>query len=395
MSIEGKRSETLLAHLGRDPWRFDGAVNTPVYRASTILSPGVAHWEDNERRRRKGSIHYGRAGTPTSFAFEDSVAALEGAAGAVSVSSGLAAIAFSILPFVDAGDHVLVADSVYWPCRKFCESQLKRLGVEVTYYDPLVGAGIAELIRPNSKLVYLESPGSLTFEVQDVPAIAAAAKAAGLILVADNTWATPLNFRPLEHGVDIVLHAATKYLVGHSDAMLGVICCSAEHEERVRETVRAYGVCAGPDDLFLGLRGLRTLAVRLARHQETGLALAAWLAGRPEVARVMHPGLPDDPGHALWRRDFDGASGLFGLVLSQPRSQEALAAMIDGLELFGIGASWGGFESLIITAKPERGRTATEWRVPGPTLRIHAGLEHPDDLIADLEAGFARLAAVA
>lgn len=391
MTRGDKRRDTLLSHLGRDPERFGGVVNTPVFRASTILSPDLEHWEDPKRHHRKGMAAYGRMGTPTTFALEESVAVLEGAEGAVAVSSGLAAIAFSILPFIEAGDHILVADSVYLPCRKFCDRQLRKLGVETTYYDPLIGGELRSLIRPNSKLVYLESPGSLTFEVQDVPAIAAVAKAAGLTVVTDNTWATPVNFRPLEHGVDVSLHAATKYIVGHSDAMLGVIAATAACEPLIRETVRGYGVCAGPDDLFLGLRGLRTLAVRLARHQETGLALAAWLAERPEVAGVMHPALPGDAGHALWQRDFDGASGLFGLVLAQPWPREALAAMIDGLELFGLGASWGGFESLLIPTHPEKSRSATEWQAPGPSLRIHAGLEDPDDLIADLEAGFARL----
>jgi cystathionine beta-lyase len=391
VSHEGRRIATRLSHLGRDPRRFDGAVNTPVYRASTILSPDLAHWENPERGRIRGTVTYGRAGTPTSYSFEDTVADLEGAAGAVSVSSGLAAIAFSILPFVDSGDHILMTDSVYWPARKFCDQQLRRMGVETTYYDPAIGEGVKDLIRPNTRLAYLESPGSLTFEVQDVPAIASVAKAAGLVTVADNSWATPLYFRPLEHGVDISLHAATKYIVGHSDAMLGIVAATAECEARIRDTARTYGVCAGTEELYLGLRGLRTLAVRLPRHQETGLKLAAWLSDRPEVDRVMHPALPGDPGHALWQRDFDGASGLFGFVLARDYPQPAVAAMLDGLELFGMGASWGGFESLIITARPERGRSATEWKTPGRTLRIAAGLEDPDDLIADLDAGFERL----
>ena len=395
MSARNRKTETLLSHVGRDPLRFDGAVNTPVYRASTILSPNLAHWEDPERGRRKGDISYGRSGTPTSYAFEETIATIEGAAGAVSVSSGLAAINFAILPFVESGDHILMTDSVYWPGRNFAQRALTRHGVETTFFDPLVGERIIELIRPNTKLVYLESPGSLTFEVQDVPAIAKAAKAAGLVVAIDNSWATPLNFRPLEHGVDISLHAATKYIVGHSDAMLGVIAATAECEPPIRQTVKTYGVCAGTEELYLGLRGLRSLPVRLARHQETGLKLASWLTERPEVERVLHPALPGDPGHDLWKRDFDGASGLFGLVLAGPVSQPALAAMIDGLELFGIGASWGGYESLIITAQPERSRSATDWVASGPTLRIAAGLEDADDLIADLEAGFARLAAAA
>ena len=395
MSLDDKKTETLLAHLGRDPQAYRGAVNTPVFRASTILTPDLATWEDGARRHRAGEVVYGRRGTPTSFSLEEAVARLEGGAGASALPSGLAAISCALLTFVEAGDHILVTDTAYYPTRAFCDDTLAKLGVETTYYDPLIGAEIASLIRPNTRLLYLESPGSLTFEVQDVPAMTRAAKAAGVAVVMDNTWATPLYFRPLEHGVDAVIHAGTKYIVGHSDAMLGLVVGTDQTAPAVRKTADRLGICAGPDDIFLGLRGLRTLAVRLARHQETGLKLARWLATRPEVARVMHPGLPDDPGHAIWRRDFTGACGLFGFVLAQPYPKEALAAFVDDLELFGIGASWGGFESLIITAAIARSRSATEWQAPGPCLRIHAGLEDPDDLIADLESGFARLNAAA
>ncbi len=336
---------------------------------------------------------YGRGGTATTFALEEAIARLDGGYGAIAVPTGLAAIVGTILAYVGQCDHILVSDSVYQPNRRFCQEHLTRMGVETTFYDPRIGAGIAGLIRPNTKLVFLESPGSHSFEVQDVPAIAAAARAVGAITVLDNSWATPLFFKPLTHGVDISVYAATKYIVGHADAMMGLIVTGEAQYRHVRRTIAMLGYAAAPDDVYLALRGLRTLSVRLARHQETGLVLARWFSRRPEVARVLHPGLPEDPGHSLWRRDFTGASGLFGVVF-KPCAEAALAAMIDGLQLFGIGASWGGFESLALPSDIAANRSATTWDEPGPTVRFHAGLEDPEDLIADLEAGFARLAAV-
>jgi cystathionine beta-lyase len=386
------RQDTLLTRLGRDPARHHGTVNPPVYHASTILFETLEELEAAIREKvDKGRGYYGRYGTPTSFGFEDAVATLEGGYGAITVGSGLGAITSTLLAFTAAGDHVLVTDSAYLPTRQSCDLLLRRFGVETTYYDPLIGAGIADLIRPNTRVVYLESPGSLTFEVQDVPAIAAAARAAGAVVVVDNTWATPLYFKPFAHGADVSIQAGTKYIVGHADAMLGLIVTTEEHFKRVRRTVVPLGHAPAADAVYLALRGLRTLSVRLARHQETGLRLARWLQGRPEVARVLHPALPDDPGHALWRRDFTGASGLFGVVLARPYPKRAVAAMCDGLALFGMGVSWGGYESLILPSHLEHARSATVWEAPGPLLRIHAGLEDPDDLIADLEAGFARL----
>ncbi len=383
-------ADTLLGHLGRDPKAFHGAVNTPVYHASTILFDSLDAYEDRHSYLEKDKVIYGRLGTPTSFALEDAVARLEGGHACVAVSSGLAAITSAILALVEAGDHILVSDSVYQPTRKFCDGMLKRLGVETTYYDPSVGSDIAAQIRPNTRLVFLESPGSLTFEVQDVPAIAKAAKAAGTAVLIDSTWSASLLSRPFELGADISIQAGTKYIVGHSDAMLGLITTSEAYEKPIRLAAWQLGQCAGPDDIYLGLRGLRTLSVRLARHQETGLALARWLAERPEVERVLHPALPGDPCHQLWRRDFNGACGLFGLILRPPCPRPALAALIEGLELFGLGSSWGGYESLLIATYPERTRSATTWAAQGRTLRIHAGLEDPADLIADLEAGFER-----
>ena len=388
------KKDTLLAHAGRDPEANYGIINPPVYHASTVVFPTLAALEESEKDPFTG-VTYGRFGTPTTFALEEAVAALEGGYRAVAVPSGLAAIAASLIAFVVTGDHVLVADNVYGPTRqRVCDLILARMGVEVTYYDPLVGADIARLMRDNTRVVFLESPGSLTFELQDVPAIAAAAKARGAVVVMDNTWATPLYFKPLAHGVDISIQAATKYIVGHADAMLGVITTTEEHFQTVKTMAHALGHAAAPDDCYLALRGLRTLAVRLARHQETGLALARWFEGRPEVARVLHPALPDDPGHSLWKRDFTGACGLFGIVLKDfPKS--AVAAMLDGLELFAMGFSWGGYESLILLVDPEAVRSAVPWTASGPTLRLHAGLEDVQDLTADLERGFERLAAAA
>ena len=382
--------ETRLTHAGRRPQDHYGAVNPPVYHASTIVKPSLDAWEAAHKPGFTGYI-YGRNGTPTTRAFETAMAEIYGAEDAVAVSSGMAAIAVAMTALTKAGDHVLVTDSAYFPCRKFCDGVLKKYGVATSYYDPTIGAGIAGLIRPETRLIVTESPGSLTFEMPDIPAIVAAAHAQGVKVMTDNTWATALYFNPLDHGVDVVVEAATKYISGHSDVMIGLVAGRGPDTPLLRQTARLLGNCSGPDDLYLAQRGLRTMAVRLARNQANGLALARWLQGRPEVARVLHPALPDHPGHAIWRRDFTGASGLFGVVL-HPVARPALAALLDGLTLFGMGASWGGFESLILPADPRALRSATTWDMPGPLLRIHAGLEDPDDLIADLEAGFDRLA---
>ena len=387
------KDETLLAHAGNDPKANFGIVNPPVYHASTILFPTVEALE-TLNRDKISNITYGRFGTPTTFAFEEAVAAVEGADKAIAMPSGLAAVAGTLLAFLKAGDHLLMVDTVYGPVRGLCDSTLKGLGIETTYYNPLAGADIADLIRPGTRLIYLESPGSLTFEVQDAPAIAAAARQAGCLTVLDNTWATPLYFKPLAHGIDVSIHAATKYIVGHADALMGLVLCREAHYRRLKTVIHGLGYCAAPDDCYLALRGLRSLAVRLRRHGETGLALARWLAGRSEVARVLHPALPGDPGHDLWRRDFTGACGLFSFLL-KPCPPAALAAMLDGMSLFSMGFSWGGYESLLVPMHPESLRSARPWSENGTLLRLHAGLEDPADLIADLEAGFARLRAAA
>jgi cystathionine beta-lyase len=394
MSESPFKDETLLAHAGNKPQDNFGIVNPPVYHASTILYPTLAALED-WRKDLYGRVAYGRLGTPTTFALEEAVAAVEGADKAIALPSGLAAIAGALLSFLKAGDHLLMVDTVYGPARTLCDTTLAGLGIATTYYDPLIGAGIAALIRPETRVIYMESPGSLTFEVQDVPAIVAAAAAKpGCVTMMDNSWATPLLCKPMALGVDISIHAATKYIVGHADAMLGLVLCRSHHYVRLKSTIHGLGYCAAPDDCYLALRGFRTLGVRLARHGETSLALARWLETRPEVARVLHPGLGTDPGHGLWRRDFTGCCGLFGFML-KPCPPAGLAAMLDGMKLFGMGYSWGGYESLLIPVKPATLRSAVPWHGEGPLMRLHAGLEDPGDLLADLEAGFARLGAAA
>ncbi len=386
------KEDTVIVHAGANPRENHGIVNPPVYHASTILAPTLADLRARRARRfDKGVFTYGRQGTPTQAALEEAVAALEGGYRCVTVGSGLAAINAAILAFVQSGDHVLMVDSVYGPARRFCDAFLKRFGVETTYYAPTVGAGLAELMRPNTKVVYTESPGSQTFEMQDIPAIAQAAHGGGAAVIMDNTWSGGLFYKPFAHGVDVSVQAGTKYIGGHSDLMMGTVTTTEALWTRVRQAVSDLGAPSGPDDAYLALRGLRTIRVRMERHHATGLALARWLATRPEVSRVIHPALETDPGYALWRRDFTGASGLFSFVLKPPVTEVQLAALLDGLELYGMGASWGGYESLILPQDPSHMRTATTWDEAGPLLRVHAGLEDPSDLIADLERGFERL----
>jgi cystathionine beta-lyase len=385
------RPATDVVHLGRDPRRYLGAVNTPVFRASTILLPTVADLERAARGAYPG-LSYGLHGLPTVTDLQQALASLEGGHAALAVPSGLTATTLPLLALLAPGDHLLVTDAVYGPTRRFCDNHLRRLGIDVGYYDPLAGAAIADAFRPNTKLVFVESPGSLTFEVQDVPAIAAAAHARGARVVLDNTWATPLGFRAFDHGVDVSVHAATKYIGGHSDVLLGAIVASAETFPALHRLWTDMGVTASPDDCFLGLRGLRTLGVRLQRHEASARVVATWLAQRPEVREVLYPALPGNRGHALWQRDFRAASGLFGVVL-QPVDAARIAKMLDGMRLFGLGWSWGGFESLMIPTWPARARTVTTWDPGGPALRVHIGLEDPQDLLDDLDAGFARLRA--
>jgi cystathionine beta-lyase len=383
------KPDTRLTIGGRDPFAHHGYVNTPVYHASTLLYPTA---EDYLAHR--GRYSYGRRGTPTSEALENAIRDLEGpaCAGVALLPSGLAAISAALLALLNAGDHVLVTDSVYGPTRKFCDTVLSRLGITTTYYDPLIGAGISQLMQPNTRAVFTESPGSLSFEIQDIPAIAAAAHERGATVLMDNTWAGPLYFPALEKGVDLSIISGTKYIGGHSDLMLGAVSANSATCARLKDAVYTMGLCVGPDDMNLGLRGLRTMGVRLARAQESGLAVARWFEQRPEVLRVLHPALPSNAGHAIWKRDFSGACGLFSIVL-HPVPEKAVNAFLNALTLYGMGASWGGYESLVIPFDCSNVRTATRWAPGGPAIRFHIGLEDVSDLIADLERGFAALAA--
>ncbi len=378
---------TRLVHAGRDPKAHEGFVNTPVYRGSTVLFETVAELETGNRR-----YTYGRKGTPTIEALESAIAELEGGVRTVLAPSGLAAISSALLAFVEAGDHILVSDSVYRPTRLLCDGLLKRLGVETTYYDPLLGAGIEALVRENTRLVFVESPGSQTFEMQDIPAIAKVCRARGLWLIADNTWASPLYCNPFRLGVDVSIQAGTKYVVGHADAMLGTITANERARNAILRGNQALGLVAGSEEVYLALRGLRTLGVRLERHWQAALEMAEWLSARPEVARVLYPALESDPGHDIWRRDYTGASGLFSVIL-KPIAKPALVAFLESLTLFGMGYSWGGYESLVVPFDLHGYRTATQWRPEGPALRFHIGLEDVRDLKRDLARGFAAMAA--
>jgi len=381
------RSRSRLVHLGRDAEASQGFVNVPPFRGSTVLFPDVA-----TLKSRKQRYVYGTHGTPSTEALTEAWTAISGAAGTTLVPSGLAAIVVSLMTGLSAGDHLLMTDSAYQPARIFCDATLKRMGVETTYYDPLIGSEISALMRANTKAVFVEAPGSQSLEVQDIPAIAASAHARGACVIADNTWATPLFFSPHAHGVDIAVEAGTKYLSGHSDLLLGLVSANAQWFPRLAKTVDQMAIQPGPEDVFLALRGLRTMELRLREAERQGLALAHWLKTRPEVLRVIHPALPDDPGHAIWKRDFSGSSGLFSVVL-KPAPERAVAAMLDGLELFGMGYSWGGYESLVIPFDCTNYRTATHWAPGGPTLRFSVGLEDIEDLKEDLDRGFRRLAA--
>lgn len=371
---------TRLAHAGYDPRDFFGFVNPPVVHASTVLFPDAA-----TMATRNQKYTYGMRGTPTTDALAAAIDELEGSAGTIVVPSGLAAVSVPLLSFLSAGDHVLIVDSVYHPTRRLADTILKRFGVEVEYYDPLVGAGIAELMKPNTKVIFTESPGSNTFEMQDIGAIAKAGHEGGAVVMMDNTWATPLYFRPLEHGVDISIHAATKYPAGHSDVLLGTVSANEKCWSRLYEGFVTLGACAGPDDAYQVLRGLRTMGTRLERHQKSALEIARWLEEQPGVAQVLHPALESHPGHAIWKRDFSGASGLFSLVLDGG-GERAAHAFLDALQIFGLGYSWGGYESLAVHVFLGD-RTIAKGNYPGPVIRLQIGLEDVEDLKADLTRG--------
>jgi cystathionine beta-lyase len=377
-------AETRLVTAGRDTEAQQGFVNPPVVHGSTVLYPTA-----DDLHAHRGEFQYGRHGTPTTKALQEALMALEGpqCAGVGLAPSGLSAITTTLLAVLEAGDDLLVCDNAYRPTRNFCNGLLARYGIETTYFDPLIGVGVTELFKPNTKAILVEAPGSQSFEMPDIPAIAAVAHARGALVIDDNTWATPLYHRSLDQGVDISVQAATKYIGGHSDIMFGTISANARAWPLISEAIRLLGVCAGPDDVFLALRGLRTLAVRLAQHHQSALQIARWLATRPEVLRVLHPALESDPGHGIWKRDFTGASGLFSIVL-KPAPQKAVDALLDAVQLFGLGYSWGGFESLVIPFDCAPYRTATKWAPGGPALRLHIGLENVEDLKCDLDHGF-------
>jgi cystathionine beta-lyase len=377
-----RKTATRLVQAGRDRDLTGPFVNPPVIHASTVLFETS---EDLEGHRQRYS--YGRMGTPTSDALEAAMNELEGADDTVLLPSGLAAVSLALLSCLKAGDRLLTVDSVYGPVRRFADNVLKRFGVEVAYFDPATQPNaLAALMTPNTRALYLESPGSLTFEMLDISGLAAVARARGVTVLADNTWATPLYFRALDHGVDISIHAGTKYLGGHSDVMFGTVSSRGDHAKAVRQMHLWTGLHLAPDDIFLALRGVRSLGARLPVHQASALKVARWLEARPEVARVLYPALPGDPGHALWKRDMTGATGLFSFVFRGWSHADA-RRFVDHLELFGIGASWGGFESL--ATLPTIPRSAKPWKAEGTLVRLHIGLEDPDDLIADLEAALA------
>lgn len=394
------QNETKIIISGKNFKENAGTVNTPIYRTSTVLFPTLEDYNNaeiglscyNGDTAQKQDYSYGTSGTKTTFSLQKTICEIEEAKYCLVFPSGLSAITITILSLVKNGDHILISDSVYGPNRRFCNKELSKFGIETTYYDPLIGEGIANLIKENTKLIFTESPGSLTFEIQDIPAITKIAKQKNIPVIIDNSWATPIYFDPFKHGVDIALQAGTKYIGGHSDVLLGVVTTNDEKLYKSLESTRKnYGICISPDDCYLAARGLRTLAVRLKEHERNALEVANWLNTRQEVQIILHPAFPSCPGHEIWKRDFTGATGLFSFILDKEYSEAAIAKMVNGMKIFGIGASWGGFESLIMPINPASIRTATKWPYKNTCIRIYTGLESPADMIKELEEGFARL----
>lgn len=385
---------TQCVYLGREESGHSGFVNPPVYRGSTFLYSTLAAFNDAKKDRfNPQGVSYGRYGTPTSNALEQAIAKLEGGYGAMTVSSGLAAISTAMMALLSVGDHMLIVDSVFGPTRRFCDHTLTRLGIEVSYYSPSLGAEIELLIKKNTKVIFMESPGSLTFEVQDVPGIVNVAKRHNIVTILDNTWATPLFFKAMDHGVNVAIHAATKHIGGHSDIILGLIVTDKSNWESVRNHYINIGQSPASEEVSLALRGLRTLPMRLQVQGQSALQIAYWLADQPYVKNVLHPALPSCPGHRFWKRDFKGSANVFGIELIYPQTLN-ICAFVDGLNLFGIGASWGGYESLILPSEQHTSRSSDNWQDRGILLRLSIGLESPEDLIADLKQGFNRLTAM-
>ncbi|MGD9637442.1 MAG: cystathionine beta-lyase [Alphaproteobacteria bacterium] len=382
------KTDSILISAGRNPFAHKGVVNVPPYRCSTLLFKNTAELEQEMTKGADARI-YGRHGNPTVRAFEEAIAEIEGACKSFAFSSGLSAISHSLMAFLEPGDELLMVDSVYVPTRLFCDKFLTKMGIKTIYYDPLIGRDISSLMTNKTKVVFVESPCSQTFEMQDIPAIANEAHKKGAWVIMDNTWASPLYFNSLKHGVDVTIQAGTKYIIGHSDAMLGVASATEKAAAKMQETVFAFGETIGSEEAWLGLRGLRTLKIRLQQHQENALKVATWLEACPEVSKVLYPALASNEGHKIWQRDFTGASGLFSFVLKTD-DKEKTADFINSLTHFGIGFSWGGYESLALAVgKPPR--TATTWRYDGAVVRIHVGLDDPDDLIDDIKKGFEKL----
>ncbi len=384
------KRDTRLIHAGRAKQYTGQVVNPPLVRASTIVFDTFAELKHATQQRGNKVPFYGRRGTSTHFALQDAICELEGGSGCALYPCGAAAVSGALLAFLTAGDHLLMVDSVYEPTRALCDKLLSSLGIEITYYDPQIGAGIAALIKANTRVIFLESPGSLTFELQDIPAICALAQQHNIVTILDNTWASPILCQPFQLGVDVSVQSATKYIVGHSDVMLGTASANAKHWPQLREHSYLLGYCASADDAYTALRGLRTLSVRLKQHQQSALKIADWLTQRPEVETVLHPALPSHPAHHIFKRDFSGSNGLFSFVLKQG-SQQQVEAFIEGMAHFKMGFSWGGYESLITaTMKVQQLRSVTKWPYSGPLIRLHVGLEDVQDLLADLTAAFAR-----
>lgn len=395
--------ETKAITAGKNSTATSGTVNVPIYKTSTVVFPTMGDYDrasSGEPYYQTGGkvkytdYSYGIFGTPTTFALQEAIQELEGGDQCLIFPSGLMAITMILSSLLKPGDHALIADSVYGPTRRFCNRQLREQKIEITYYDPQIGSKIESLIKTNTKLIFTESPGSLTFELQDIPAITKIAKKRGIKTVIDNSWATPLYYKPFEHGIDVSIQAGTKYIGGHSDILIGSATMTNEVFDKVIKTYVDYGVHTSPEDCYLALRGIRTMAARLAAHEKAALNVAKWLKTRKEVASVLHPALPSCPGHKLWKRDFKGSSGLFSIVLNKHYSEKAIAAFIDNMKVFNIGCSWGGYESLILLVHPENARTATKWEAKGQVIRLHIGLENEEDIKNDLEEGFKRLSKI-